>query len=166
MIPTQTVSALSLNDLVETQNETATTLVSNDDFSLQIEWTGDNSGTSLDINETRDVRNAVTLRVNYTCMNVRPEGYKAGDLIITVKGIGGVLRSGTLEALVAADKMNSGSKTHDWSYSWNKTNDTYTFTNNEDISGRSVLSGYFELTWGLESRSCENGYAQDDSISP
>ena len=162
MIPTQTVSALSLNDLVETQNETATTLVSNDDFSLQIEWTGDNSGTSLDINETRDVRNAVTLRVNYTCMNVRPEGYKAGDLIITVKGIGGVLRSGTLEALVAADKMNSGSKTHDWSYSWNKTNDTYTFTNNEDISGRSVLSGYFELTWGLESRSCENGYAQDD----
>ena len=162
MIPTQTVSALSLNDLVETQNETPTTLVSNDDFSLQIEWTGDNSGTSLDINETRDVRNAVTLRVNYTCMNVRPEGYKAGDLIITVKGIGGVLRNGTLEALVAADKMNSGRKTHDWSYSWNKTNDIYTFTNNEDISGRSVLSGYFELTWGLESRSCENGYAQDD----
>ena len=162
MIPTQTVSALSLNDLVETQNETPTTLVSNDDFSLQIEWTGDNSGTALDINETRDVRNAVTLRVNYTCMNVRPEGYKAGDLIITVKGIGGVLRNGTLEALVAADKMNSGRKTHDWSYSWNKTNDTYTFTNNEDISGRSVLSGYFELTWGLESRSCENGYAQDD----
>ena len=162
MIPTQTVSALSLNDLVETQNETPTTLVNNDDFSLQIEWTGDNSGTSLDINETRDVRNAVTLRVNYTCMNVRPEGYKAGDLIITVKGIGGVLRNGTLEALVAADKMNSGRKTHDWSYSWNKTNDIYTFTNNEDISGRSVLSGYFELTWGLESRSCENGYAQDD----
>ena len=162
MIPTQTVSALSLNDLVETQNETATTLVSNDDFSLQIEWTGDNSETALDINETRDVRNAVTLRVNYTCMNVRPEGYKASDLIITVKGIGDVLRSGTLEALVAADKMNSSNKTHDWSYSWNKTNDTYTFINNEEISGRSVLSGYFELTWGLESRDCENGYAQND----
>lgn len=164
MIPTQTVSALSLTDLFGNNNKTSTASARSDDFTLQIEWADDTykSGTSLNINESKDVQNAATLRVNYSCMNVPSGGYKAGDLIITVKGIGGVLRSGVQEALVGADKMNSGSKTHDWSYSWNKTNDTYTFTNNKAISGGSVLSGYFELTWGLQSRNCENGYAQND----
>ena len=162
MIPTQTVSALSLKDLMGTQNTVEPALARNDDFSLQLEWKDNNSNTTLDINESQDVRNAATLRVNYTCMNVRPEGYKAGDLVITVKGIGDVQRGSTLEALVGADKINSGNKTHDWSYSWNRTNDTYTLTNNKDISGGSVLSGYFELTWGLESRDCKTHYTQSD----
>ena len=162
MIPTQTVSALSLKDLMGTQNTVEPALARNDDFSLQLEWKDNNSNTALDINESQDVRNAATLRVNYTCMNVRPEGYKAGDLVITVKGIGDVQRSSTLEALVGADKINSGNKTHDWSYSWNRANDTYTLTNNKDISGGSVLSGYFELTWGLESRDCKTNYTQSD----
>ena len=162
MIPTQTVSALSLKDLMETQNTVEPAMARNDDFSLQLEWKDNNSNTALDINESQDVRNAATLRVNYTCMNVRPEGYKAGDLVITVKGIGDVQRGSTLEALVGADKINSGNKTHDWSYSWNRANDTYTLTNNKDISGGSVLSGYFELTWGLESRNCKTNYTQSD----
>ena len=162
MIPTQTVSALSLKDLMGTQNTVEPALARNDDFSLQLEWKDNNSNTALNINESQDVRNAATLRVNYTCMNVRPEGYKAGDLVITVKGIGDVQRSSTLEALVGADKINSGNKTHDWSYSWNRANDTYTLTNNKDISGGSVLSGYFELTWGLESRDCKTNYTQSD----
>ena len=162
MIPTQTVSALSLKDLMGTQNTVEPAMARNDDFSLQLEWKDNNSNTALDINESQDVRNAATLRVNYTCMNVRPEGYKAGDLVITVKGIGDVQRGSTLEALVGADKINSGNKTHDWSYSWNRANDTYTLTNNKDISGGSVLSGYFELTWGLESRNCKTNYTQSD----
>ena len=162
MIPTQTVSALSLKDLMGTQNTVEPAMARNDDFSLQLEWKDNNSNTALDINESQDVRNAATLRVNYTCMNVRPEGYKAGDLVITVKGIGNVQRSSTLEALVGADKINSGNKTHDWSYSWNRANDTYTLTNNKDISGGSVLSGYFELTWGLESRNCKTNYTQSN----
>ena len=90
MIPTQTVSALSLKDLMGTQNTVEPAMARNDDFSLQLEWKDNNSNTALDINESQDVRNAATLRVNYTCMNVRPEGYKAGDLVITVKGIGDV----------------------------------------------------------------------------
>ena len=164
MIPAQTVSAVSLNDLLGTENEVSEASTSNDDFTLQLEWADNTykSETGMNINESKDVRNAVTLRVNYSCLDVRSEGYKAGDLIITVKGIGNVLRSGIQEALVGADKMNSGSKTHDWSYSWNRTNDTYTFINNKDIPARTVLSGYFELTWGLESRDCENGYSQND----
>ena len=164
MIPAQTVSAISLNDLLGTKNEVATTSTSNDDFTLQLEWADNTykSDTGMNINESKDVRNAVTLRVNYSCLNVRSEGYNAGDLIITVKGIGNVLRNGVQEALVGADKMNGGNKTHDWSYSWNKTNDTYTFINNKDIPARTVLSGYFELTWGLQSRDCENGYSQND----
>ena len=164
MIPAQTVSAVSLNDLLGTKNEVSEASTSNDDFTLQLEWADNTykSETGMNINESKDVRNAVTLRVNYSCLNVRSEGYKAGDLIITVKGIGNVLRSGIQEALVGADKMNSGNKTHDWSYSWNRTNDTYTFINNKDIPARTVLSGYFELTWGLQSRDCENGYSQND----
>ena len=162
MIPTQTVSALSLKDLMGTQNTVEPAMARNDDFSLQLEWKDNNSNTALNINESQDVRNAATLRVNYTCMNVRPEGYKAGDLIITVKGIGNVVRGGTQEAIVAADKINSGNKTHDWSYSWNKADDTYTLTNNKNISGGSVLSGYFELTWGLYSRNCKTEYSQNN----
>ena len=164
MIPAQTVSAVSLNDLLGTKNEVSEASTSNDDFTLQLEWADNTykSETGMNINESKDVRNAVTLRVNYSCLNVRSEGYKAGDLIITVKGIGNVLRSGIQEALVGADKMNSGNKTHDWSYSWNRTNDTYTFINNKDIPARTVLSGYFELTWGLQSRDCENGYSQNN----
>lgn len=38
MIPAQTVSAISLNDLLGTKNEVATTSTSNDDFTLQLEW--------------------------------------------------------------------------------------------------------------------------------
>ena len=186
MIPTTSVQAMTVNNTTTTLNENQEPAdesddeladkpevkepkalsTKNDDFSLSIEWSdlsaGNINGTSLDIDEDQSVTTAVKLRVNYTSMQVQPEGYEAGDLIITVKGIGDTYRNSVQAADVAADPQNSSIKTHDWSYTWNKTNDTYTFVNNEKITGNSVFSGYFEMVWNLQSRKCENGYSQDD----
>ncbi len=118
------------------------------------------NGTSYALYENEDVENTVKMKVSYECSETREEGYNAGELIISVKGIGKVNRSGVLSATVGADPLSSAEKTRDWSYTWNKANDTYTFTNNEAIPGNSVFSGYFELVWVIDARESVHGYTQ------
>ena len=131
-------------------------------ISIDLEWMDSEfkNGTAFNLQEDSNVSNTVTLNVSYSSSQVQEKGYQPGDLIITVKGIGNVNRSGTLEAVVGADKEDAETKIRDWTYTWNKANDTYTFTNNEEIKGNSVLSGYFELVWEIKARDSIHGYTQ------
>lgn len=133
-------------------------------FDFDIEW-GDSeftNGDEFNLAEDENTSNAVKMRVSYTNRKVKEDGYKEGELIITVKGIGNVLRDGVLEAVVGADKAGSGTQNRDWTYSYNKATDTYTFTNNKAIQPNSVFSGYFDLVWNIGSRTSMHQYSQDD----
>ena len=134
----------------------------NIDISVEWESTEFTNGSVLNIVEPESVKNIVKLKVSYSSEKVKDSGYSPGELIITVKGIGGVNREEVLEAIVGADKIGSSTKQHDWSYTWNKYNDTYTFTNNNKISSNSVFSGYFELVWNIQSRDSIHNYTQND----
>ena len=132
-------------------------------ISLELEWEDSQfkNGTAFSLREYNPLSNVVKMKVSYGCSQIRATGYQPGDLIITVKGIGNVNRSGKLEAVVGADKEGEAIKTRDWTYTWNSANDTYTFTNNEAIEGSSVLSGYFELVWEIEARKSVHNYSQE-----
>ena len=135
-----------------------------DGLSFTLEWADSmyKDDTSLNIVENNPVVNQARLKVSYSCAEVREAGYAPGELIITVKGIGNVNRSGVIEAFVGADKQSASTKVRDWSYTWNKANDTYTFVNNQAIKPNSVFSGYFELVWEFDARDSINGYSQDN----
>ena len=101
-------------------------------FNLELEW-GDSEfkkGNLFHIVEDSDTTNAVKLRVSYSSENNGERGYEPGELVITIKGIGAIGRSGVIEAQVGADKASEGTKNRDWSYTWSKAKDIYTFTNN------------------------------------
>lgn len=135
-----------------------------EDFKINIDWADSKfkNGSELKILEESDTSNSVKLRVNYGNQKVNEKGYKPGELIIAVKGIGAINRSGAIEALVGADKVGSGTQNRDWSYTWNKSNDMYTFTNNNEIKANSVVSGYFDMIWNIKSRDSIHGYSQND----
>ena len=130
---------------------------------ISLDWVDSEfkNGTAFNLQEDDNTTNAVKMKVSYQSELIREEGYAPGELIITVKGIGNVNRSGVIEALVGADKEGSSVKTRDWSYTWNRANDTYTLTNNEAIKGNSVFSGYFELVWNIKARDSIHGYTQN-----
>ena len=136
----------------------------NNGFTLTLDWDDSEfkDGSAYNIIENTNTSNAVKLKVSYSNEKVSESGYKAGELIITVKGIGAVNRSGNIEASVGADKASSATKSRDWSYTYNKATDTYTFTNNNEIKPNSVLSGYFDMVWNLSARNTIHGYSQDD----
>lgn len=132
--------------------------------SIAMEWRESKfkNETEFNIIENNPTSNTVKLKVSYHSDNVGEKGYKPGELIITVKGIGNVNRNGLIEALVGADKDGAGTNNRDWTYTWNKANDTYTLVNNREIKANSVLSGYFEMAWAVDARNSKNGYSQDD----
>ena len=136
-------------------------------FVLKIEWEESEfkKGDSYNLVEDTDTSNAVKLRVSYSNNEVMESGYQPGELIITVKGIGAVKRNGIIEAQVGADKAGSGTKNRDWTYTWSKATDTYTFTNNNAIAPNSVVSGYFDMLWEIKSRDSIQKYSQNDIIA-
>lgn len=149
----------------EEPKSTAATAPNDDSpIALSLEWAESEfkNGTALDIVEDSNTSNTVKLKVSYSSEKVSESGYQPGDLIISVKGIGAVNRSGAIEAVVGADKAADTVKNRDWSYTWNKANDTYTFTNNNEIKPNSVLSGYFEMVWTIKSRDSVHEYSQDN----
>ena len=135
--------------------------------SISLEWadTEFKDGNNYQLVEDSRTTNAVKLKVSYSNEEVREEGYAAGDLVITVKGIGNVNRAGVIEAMVGADKVAENNKERDWSYTWNKANDIYTFVNNEDIKPNSVFSGYFEMVWEIPARDSVHNYVQKDIVA-
>ena len=135
-----------------------------DGFNLELEW-GDSEFKKenlFHIVEDSDTTNAVKLRVSYSSENNGERGYEPGELVITIKGIGAIGRSGVIEAQVGADKASEGTKNRDWSYTWSKAKDTYTFTNNHTIEPNAVMSGYFDMVWLINSRESIHGYEQSD----
>lgn len=82
---------------------------------ISIEWVDDDfkNGSSYNLVEDSDTVNVVKLKVSYSDEKVIEEGYDAGELVLTVKGIGNVDRSSIIEATVGADKASDGTKNRD-----------------------------------------------------
>lgn len=164
-----TVLASEMEKSIDVETTTTDTAIlettdSTSVIKLMLEWenTEFKNATDYNLKEDRPVTNAVKMKVTYSSTQAIEKGYKAGELIIVVNGIGNVNRSKTIEALVGADKETSSVKTHDWTYTWNKATDTYTFINNQEMKANSVLSGYFELVWGIEARNSIHEYRQEN----
>ena len=163
------VSSLAISPLtvcaVTSETNESTSTVQNEN--ITVKWLyEDNSyyhGSSFAIDENFSVTNSVGLNIAYDIQKVRDGGYEPNELVITVQGIGDIYRKSTLQASsVGADKMTATTKTHDWSYSYDGSEDIYTFTNNKKIDGNSVLNGYFDLIWNLRSTETVNDYRQDN----
>ena len=158
------ISPLTVSAVTSETNESTST-VQNEN--ITVKWLyEDNSyyhGSSFAIDENFSVTNSVGLNIAYDIQKVRDGGYEPNELVITVQGIGDIYRKSTLQASsVGADKMTATTKTHDWSYSYDGSEDIYTFTNNKKIDGNSVLNGYFDLIWNLRSTETVNDYRQDN----
>ena len=156
---TDTVTSNATANQIEVQSE------QNENITLKwlYEDTKYHHGSSFDIDETSDISNSIGINVAYDIQKVRDEGYKKGELSVTVKGIGDIYRKNTLQATsVGADKITDTTKTHDWSYSYDGSEDIYTFTNNKEIDGNSVLNGYFDIIWSFSESETINGYSQDN----
>ena len=102
-----------------------------------------------------------TMTLSYNSRKVREEGYDAGELAITVEGIGSAYRTGVPEFVIGADAASDAEKNRDWSYTYDRKTDTFTFTNNEPIQSGSVFSGYFELVFPMDPRRCHDLYSKD-----
>lgn len=132
------------------------------DFYFNLQWEDSYEEQYILHEENANASNKVKMIVSYGNYTDIEDGYKPGDLVITVQGIGNVNRNGVIEATVGADKDSSTTKTRDWSYTWNKLTDTYTFTNNKEIKPHSMFSGYFELMWNIKAKDSIHGYEQSE----
>ena len=160
----QTVSTNDTTSTNDSNTESTDTTASVSGFNISIEWADGEfkNGTAYNIIEDTNTNNTVKLRVSYSNNQVSGTGYQPGELVITVKGIGAINRDGCIEADVGADKATATTKTRDWTYTWNKTQDVYTFTNNNTIAPNTVLSGYFDMVWTINSKKSIHQYSQDD----
>ena len=130
-------------------------------FALSLNWNKNNNSTKYTWDSSTDEDKLVRLNVGYSNSQVN-KGYEPGELSITVPGIGGANRTGIVEAVdVAADKSDATEKGRDWSYTYDKTNDIYTFTNNKKIDEKSNFSGSFEILWKLNSRDTVHNYSKE-----
>ena len=135
---------------------------------IDIEWysTAFKNEERYDIVEDSDKSNVVTARVMYGNNSADNfAGYDTGELIITVKGIGGVGLNYKMRADVGADAASSTVKKYDFSYTYNYITDVYTFTNNKPIPANSRLSGFFDITWTLPSLKTRTNYSQSDVVA-
>ena len=158
------ISPLTVSAVTSETNESTST-VQNEN--ITVKWLYEDNpyhhGSSFAIDENFSVTNSVGLNIAYDIQKVRDGGYEPNELVITVQGIGDIYRKSTLQASsVGADKMTATTKTHDWSYSYDGSEDIYTFINNKKIDGNSVLNGYFDLIWNLRSTETVNDYRQDN----
>lgn len=132
--------------------------VSTEGWTLSAKWAKNAGGANLEWESATDETKVVRLEVGYSREGT-DKAYAPGELSIEVPGIGGAARGRIAAATdVAADPAEASEKTYDWSYSWDKASDTYTFVNNNAIEAGEVLSGSFEILWALKSRSTVNLY--------
>ena len=131
---------------------------------MSLQWNQESpyvNGNTFDLT-TSDAKTVnASMILSYNSRKVREEGYAAGELVITVEGIGSAYRSGAPEVAVGADAASNTEKTRDWSYTYDRKTDTFTFTNNEPIQHGSVFSGYFELVFPMDPRRCQDLYTKD-----
>ncbi len=138
------------DDAVQAQNA--------DGWSFSLSWAKNDDLQNLAWESNTEETKVVRLAVNYNNESVQT-GYQPGELTITVPGIGAAHRGSIIAATdIAADRDNIRDKKYDWSYTYNKDTDTYTFTNNKIIQAKENFSGSFEILWSLASRDTINGY--------
>lgn len=133
-------------------------------FQLSLSWYKNDNPIEYiydsDSNETRLIR----LKISYENKQVT-SGYAPGELVITVPGLKGAVRSGGSDkaAAVAADNAltASGENKYDWSYTYSEATDTYTFVNNMTVSQNATFEGSFEIVWEIPSRETINGFEKE-----
>ena len=144
-------------------NQTSTTDEENIEdgkFKIALHWAG-TSNPDYKWDAKKSEKKVIKLTFYYE-NEVTSKAYKKGELKVTITGIGKLNRDETIKALdVAADVSGTADTKRDWSYTYNASNDTYTFTNNHDIEMGASFNGSFEMLWEFNSRSCVNGYMQD-----
>ena len=111
----------------ESTPKTARTPVTSESgMTFDLSWDENNSyveGDSFNYVTSSNTSTNATMKVSYSSKKVREEGYKAGDLVITVGGISNAYRGGTPTYAIGADKASDANKTRDWSYTYNKKTD-------------------------------------------
>lgn len=133
-------------------------IVATDGWTLSAKWAKSADAANLAWVSDKDETKVVRLEIGYSREGV-DKSYAPGELSITVPGIGDAVRGRVAQATdVAADPAGARELSYDWSYSWDKASDTYTFTNNNQIDAGETVSGSFELLWALKSRETVNLY--------
>lgn len=133
-------------------------IVAADGWTLSSKWAKSADAANLAWVSDKDETKVVRLEIGYSREGV-DKSYAPGELSITVPGIGDAVRGRVAAATdVAADPAGSRGLSYDWSYTWDKASDTYTFTNNNQIDAGETVSGSFELLWALKSRETVNLY--------
>ena len=153
-VPVNTGSVLSgVAEAAESRN-----IVASDGWTLSAKWAKSADAANLAWVSDKDETKVVRLEIGYTREGT-DKAYAPGELSITVPGIGDAARGRVAQATdVAADPAGASELSYDWSYSWDKASDTYTFTNNNQIDVGETVSGSFELLWALKSRETVNLY--------
>lgn len=134
--------------------------VAADGWTLSAKWAKSADATNLAWKSDKDETKVVRLEIGYSREGV-DKTYAPGELSIEVPGIGDAVRGRVAAATdVAADAAGARELSYDWSYTWDKASDTYTFTNNNQIDAGETVSGSFELLWALKSRETVNLYSK------
>lgn len=142
---------------------TTSAAVSDGGFNLKLKWNGASQNPSVFENYSDcDESQLVRLKILYENKEVST-GYEPGEIIISLPGLKGAVRSGNSyqPAAIAADKVSDSTKIYDWSYSYSSTSDTFTFTNNSRINANSTFEGSFEIIWKFPSRQTINGFSKN-----
>ena len=135
-------------------------IVTADGWTLSAKWAKNADVANLAWKSDKDETKIVRLEIGYSREGV-DKSYAPGELTITVPGIGDAVRGRVAAATdVAADVAGARELSYDWSYTWDKATDTYTFTNNNQIDAGETVSGSFELLWALKSRETVNLYSK------
>lgn len=135
-------------------------IVTADGWTLSAKWAKNADAANLAWKSDKDETKVVRLEIGYSREGV-DKSYAPGELTITVPGIGDAVRGRVAAATdVAADVAGARELSYDWSYTWDKATDTYTFTNNNQIDAGETVSGSFELLWALKSRETVNLYSK------
>lgn len=135
-------------------------IVTADGWTLSAKWAKNADAANLAWKSDKDETKVVRLEIGYSREGV-DKSYAPGELTIAVPGIGDAVRGRVAAATdVAADVAGARELSYDWSYTWDKATDTYTFTNNNQIDAGETVSGSFELLWALKSRETVNLYSK------
>lgn len=122
---------------------------------VQATWNNDSTEYNLSSSKPENLYPKLTVRYY---INQARRDYNAGDIVITVPGIGGVKRGTVLKAITTATQSNT-----EWNMSYDNSKDVYTFTNKHSVQMDQIKSGGFEMMWELYSRDGENGYTTSGS---
>ena len=110
-----------------------------------IDWDGTNK------TEVRIIKQQVT----YRDTNVS-KSYAPGELVITLTGLNDMYKNQSIDHIangdivVAADAADATTKQYDWSYTYDATTNTYTFTNNRAIEAYTNFEGSIQIAYNME----------------